>query len=466
MSGRQGEKEAAGMNENTFPVYKVDVIVQFYRTEVLTGQEAKHFTKNDITPNPKAESIQRLYMRVLQLLFRFRPECHYTVPLSENVQFPMLYEWVSPVMSVYMRMCQFLPLCHVYDFSLNDLLNPKLKRTITILSAIQNFLHFRKQRLELTAAHQQSFRCDMDRLQAYTREIKEAEKKIEKLTTIPPEQQAEAKELASALAELTANTQREYQDVTAMNEMVAQCKTEIAEISQKLTQRKVDVATLKDEISKFKSQIVESPEELKSEMERMKENVKSIKMSKELADERLVELQMRVQCAGQVEAELQVLLKQLQDLQISMCKTNQQKEEVQRSAAMNEALQKELKSLSSEEAQMKRAFAMKLDKQSKHQIRRQKKKEVKDQQVKNIYGQYDKIHQKREEFVKKMEESNRETKRFKERMQELREKCSQHTQKAQEIYERLLTTLEQYNKRIEGIVVDTNADTLKMKSHF
>lgn len=48
----------------------------------------------------------------------------------------------------------------------------------------------------------------------------------------------------------------------------------------------------------------------------------------ELADERLVELQMLVQCAGQVEAELQVLLKQLQDLQSSMCKTNQQKEEV------------------------------------------------------------------------------------------------------------------------------------------
>lgn len=41
------------MAENTFPVYKVDAIVQFYRTEVLTGQEAKHFTKNDITPSPK-----------------------------------------------------------------------------------------------------------------------------------------------------------------------------------------------------------------------------------------------------------------------------------------------------------------------------------------------------------------------------------------------------------------------------
>lgn len=30
------------------------------------------------------------------------------VPLSENVQYPMLYEWVTPIMSVYMRMWVFL----------------------------------------------------------------------------------------------------------------------------------------------------------------------------------------------------------------------------------------------------------------------------------------------------------------------------------------------------------------------
>lgn len=39
--------------ENTFPIYKVDAIVQFFRTEVLTGQEAKHLAKGDLTPNPK-----------------------------------------------------------------------------------------------------------------------------------------------------------------------------------------------------------------------------------------------------------------------------------------------------------------------------------------------------------------------------------------------------------------------------
>uniref|UniRef100_A0A8B9JFB6 Kinetochore protein Nuf2 N-terminal domain-containing protein n=2 Tax=Astyanax mexicanus TaxID=7994 RepID=A0A8B9JFB6_ASTMX len=424
--------------ENTFPVYKVDAIVQFFRTDVLTGQEAKHFAKSDLTPNPKADVIQRVYMRVLQLLYGFRPECHYLAPLSENIQCMSLYEYATPIMSVYLSMCQFLPMCHVYDFSLNDLLNPKPKRTITILSGIQNFLHFRKQRLEIIAGHQ----------------------------IIPPEQQAEAKELAAALKEVNSATTQESQEVSALNEQVAECKTEIAEKSQKLSQRKLEVATQKDEIAKLKSQIVESPEEVKNEMEKMKENIKNIKNSKELADEMLVDLQIKVQCASQGEADIQVILKQLHDLQASMCKTNQQKEEVQSLVALSENLQKELKALSNEEGQMKRALAMKLDKESKQQIRRQKKKELKDQHVQSIIGQYDKIHEKREEIVERIKHINSETRQFKEKMQKLRDTCNQNSEKAQAIYDRLLTTLEQFHKRIENIVVEATADMTKMKTVF
>ncbi|XP_016118502.1 kinetochore protein Nuf2-like, partial [Sinocyclocheilus grahami] len=230
------------MAGSTFPVYKVDAIVQFYRTEVLTGQEAKLFSKSDITPSPKAESVQRVFMRVLQL-FRFKPECHYVMPLSGNVQHPVLYEWLTPIMSVYIRMCELLPFCHVFDFWLHDLINP---------------------------SHEYGLECHGHVL--------------------------------------------------------------------------------------------------------------------ELLDERLVETQMLVQRVNQLEAEIQVFLKQLQDLQSSMCETYQQKEEARSLAAMNETLQKELKSLSNEEGQLKRALAMKLDKESKQQIRRQKKREVKDQQVRNIYG--------------------------------------------------------------------------------
>lgn len=60
--------------------------------------------------------------------------------------------------------------------------------------------------------------------------------------------------------------------------------------------------------------------------------------------------------------------------------------QVQNLVALYESLQKELKGLSNEEGQLKRALAMKQDKQSKQQIRHQRKKELKDQHVQNILG--------------------------------------------------------------------------------
>ncbi|KAJ8395316.1 hypothetical protein AAFF_G00033010 [Aldrovandia affinis] len=452
------------MTENTFPVFKVDALVHFFRSDVLVVQEAKHFTKNDITPIPKPDSIQKLYMRILQLLYNITPDCHYMVPVSENI--PMLQDYVIPIMSVYLRMCQFLPLCHVYDFQLNDLLNPRAKRTITILSGIMNFLNFRKLRSEMTADYQQSFREDMEKWQAYTKAVKEAERKIEKLMTIPPEQQVEAKELAAALTELQSATAHQYQKVSSMNEQIAEWKTEIAERSQKLNQKKVDVATLKEDITKLKSQIVESPEQLKNEMERMKANVKNIKHSKELADERLVEMQIKVQAVNQRESEIQLLYKLLEDLQGCMDKMNIQQEENKAVIALNEKMQKDLKNLVSEEGQLKRALGMKNDKISKQQIRRQKRKETREQHEQNCEGQYDQVHRKREQIVEEIRELSRETQQIKAKMQELRDICSQETDKAQALYERLQATLDQFHKRLENHVIQGSEDLMKMKACY
>ncbi|KAM9361419.1 kinetochore protein Nuf2 [Symphorus nematophorus] len=454
------------MSENTFPIYTADAIVTFYRTEVLTGQEAKHFTKGDLAPTPKPEVVQTLYMRVLHLLYRFRPECHAMVPLMENIQYPAYHEGATAITSVYIRMRQFLPMCMVYDFSLNDLLAPKKQRTLTILSAIQNFLHFRKQRMDLILEKQAKYRADLDRLQAYTKFNLEAEKKIEILTTIPPEQQAEADELAAALSELQATTMHECQEVNAKNDSIAEWKTIIAEKTQKLAQVKVDVTNLKEDISKLKSQIVESPEELKSQMEKMRENVKNIKHSMEETDERVVELQSMVQGVTHTEAEIQQMYHLLQDLESHMNNTKQRQEEYQELMAQYEKKQKELKNLGIEEGQLKRGLAMKLDKESKQNIRRQKKREMKEQHVQDVLGQCNQIHQKREEMVDKIQEISRETQQLKSKIQSLRDVCSKETEQAQALYDTLSTSIDELHRRIETHVVDLKCDVTKMSANF
>ncbi|XP_026163882.1 kinetochore protein Nuf2 [Mastacembelus armatus] len=453
------------MSEITFPVHNVDVIVNFYRTEVLTAQEAKHLSASDLSPTPKPEAVQTLYMRVLYLLYRFRPECHFMVPPEENLQYPEYHEGASAIMSIYMCMRQFLPVCLVYDFSLSDLTAPKKQRTLTVLSAIMNFLHFRKQRMEVMSEKNAKLRGDMDRLQAYNKSNLEAEKKIEMLMTIPPEQKAEADELAAALSELEATTVHEYQESNVINESIKDWKTKIAEKNQKLAQMKVDVSNLKEEITKLKSQIVESPEELKSQMEKMRENVRHIKNSIKETDERVVELQNMVQSEMHTEAEMQQMYNLLQDLESSMNTTKQKQEEYQELTIQLEKMQKELKNLCNEEGQLKRALAMKLDKESKQNIRRQMKREMKDQHVQDVLGQCNQIHQKREEMADKIQEITRETQQLKAKTQSLRDICNKETEKAQGLFDRLSASLQDLHRRIEMQLEDLKQDILKVPAN-
>ncbi|CAL8336391.1 unnamed protein product [Lota lota] len=454
------------MTDNTFPVYKADAIVNFYRTEVLTAQEAKHFTKADLTPSPKPESIQRLYMRILQVLYRFRPECHFMVPLMENIQYPAFHEVTTSIMRVYLRMRQFLPMCFIHDFSLNDLLAPKAKKTLVVLSGIMNFLHFRKMRLELSQEHVSRFRADIDKFQACTRGIKEAERKIDILTTIPPEQQAEARELSAALTELQSSIAHEYQEANGMNDTVAEWKSKIAERTQKVARTKVDISTLKEDIVRIRSQIVESPEELKNQMEKMRENLRIIKTSIKDADERLVELQNTVQGVEQSGGEIQLMYGLLQDLQSVLNSSKQRNEELQDLCVQNEKLKKQLKNLGTEEVQMKRALAMKLDKAAKLNIRRQKHKESTDLNVQDVLGQCDQVQQKREEMVEQIQEISRDTMQLRAKMQSLRDMCSQSTAKAQALYDMILASLDELHKGIEKRVMQVNADMEKVAANL
>lgn len=437
------------MEENlTFPVYKVEEILAFLRSDVLAGPEARNFTKSDIVPTPKPDSIQRLYMRILQLVFGFRPDCHYMMPVNENIQHPLIYEGILPIASIYLRMCQFLPMCHVYDFQMNDLLNPKAKRTIFILCGIMNFLHFRNLRREIYLDHLQGYKSAVEKSQSIAKGINEAELKITKLTTIPPQQQAEFKELSAAVTDLHHAMSQESQAVNSINEEIAQLKSEHAEKTLKLNNKKVDLATLKEDQARLKSLIVESPEELRNEKEKMKETVKKIKQTIEKTNVNLVELQNKIQGSVKCQEEFQSFYKLQLDLQGGMEKMNSLIAEIRNINDVVERQRKDLKNMSTDETQYKRAVGMKMDKKTKLQIRRQKKQEVKDQQVQIMFGECNQVQDKREDVLKQIKQVIDENQQVKAKLQFLTECCSNETAKAQALYDSLMGVLEQYHERL------------------
>ncbi|XP_077381073.1 kinetochore protein Nuf2 isoform X2 [Festucalex cinctus] len=413
----------------------------------------------------KPEAVQLLYMRVLYKLFRFRPECHSMVPLIENIH-PECHEGASAVISVYERMRQFLSMCFLYDFSMSDLLVPKKLRTLTILSAIMNFVQFRKQQINEMSEKQSKFRTDLNMQQTYTKGIQQAEKKIEMLTTIPPEQQAEAAKLDAAIAEMQAATANLCNEGKAKSQMTTEWKSRLTEKTQKLAQVKMDINSRKEDITKLKSGIVESPEELQIQMEMMRGNVNDIKSSIGQADEDLVELQNMVQRRNHTDMTIQKMYNFLQDLEINMNDCKQQHDEHQQLISQYEKKQKELKNLCKEEEQLKRAFDMKLDRDTKDKIRRQKNKEIKKQHVDSVLGQCNQMLQKRGEKEDEILVISRDIQRLKVKIQGLKDVCSNETKKAQPMYDTLSNAMDELDRRMEMNILHIKEDALKTLASY
>ncbi|XP_061685374.1 kinetochore protein Nuf2 isoform X2 [Syngnathoides biaculeatus] len=405
-------------------------------------------------------------MRMLNLLFRFKAECHFMVPPLQDIQHPEYQEGVTSIISVYARMTQFLPMCLVYDFALSNLLAPKKQKTLFILSAIMNFLQFRKLRMNVLLEKQAKIRASLEMEQTYTKEVQEAETNIAKLSTIPPEQQAEASQLEAEISELNAFFKTEYEEVNRINHRNDELKLKIAEKRQKLAQVKMDVNDIKEDITKLKSQIVESPEELKLQVEKKKEDVKNIKSSIEQMNAFVVELQNSVQRVTHTDLDTQQMYSLLQELEVSMNDRKNVYDEHLHLTTQEEKKQKVLKNLYKEVEQLKRSLGLKLDKETKQNIRRQKEKEEKEQHIKNVLGQCKDVHQKREEKAAQIKEISGKSQQLKVQIQSLKVSCRKQTDAAQAMYDTVSAAMDELDDRIEMRILSLKEETIKMRANF
>ncbi|GCB75836.1 hypothetical protein scyTo_0017394, partial [Scyliorhinus torazame] len=167
-----------GDNRLPYPICKMDYIVNFCRRHILSGSEANNFTKADLS---KPDSVQRLYMRCLQIIFDARPDCLYMMPMSENTPYPQLSEGFIPIMNLNVCMQNLILLCSIPYFEMSDLLNPRSSKKL-----------------------------NLEMMQQMVSSSEEMKYKIESLTTIPPEQKAKIDLLSADISELQQVLNHEY----------------------------------------------------------------------------------------------------------------------------------------------------------------------------------------------------------------------------------------------------------------
>ncbi|KAI6064161.1 Kinetochore protein Nuf2 isoform X3 [Aix galericulata] len=438
------------MEALTFPRYSPDDIVTYLRGHLLAGAEARGLTKADLFANPKPEVLHMIFMRILQKVYGIRLEHFYMMPVNVEIMYPQIFEGFLPVCNLYIHMERFLPVCRVNDFQIADVINPKAKRTARFLSGILNFVHFRESRCETYLELQMNYKLAMEKHQQLETANQEAAVKLEKLNTVPVEQQAEFKQLSDDIQELEQLLSHDYRRKTAaFQEVISQKKSDITERTRKLNELKVIMATFKEEQEHLKSKIVESPEEMKNYMELMKETVNRLKKSKEEVIEKYEGYRDLVEALPACQSEVQLYQKKMERQEKNMEILASVLSEVRNLEDQLESAQIELKKGKTDEVSLKRLVTAKHERLSTAEIRIEKKREDVEQYKQSVLEYCNRVQEKRGAVYDKVTAIHNEIQQTRFKIQQLNENAENEEMKAKEIYLNLKAGLE---KRHDSLI--------------
>ncbi|XP_062437393.1 kinetochore protein Nuf2 [Rhea pennata] len=434
----------------TFPRYSPADIVTYLRGHVLAGSEARSLAKGDLFPSPKPEVLHMIFMRILQKVYGIRLEHFYMMPVNIDIMYPQIFEGFLPVCNLFIHMERFLPVCRVNDFQIADVLSPKAKRTARFLSGILNFIHFRESRRGVYLDLQANYKSAMEKLQQLETANQEAAVKLEKLNTVPVEQQAEFRQLSDDIQELQQLLNHDYRrKTTALQEVISQKKSDIAERTRKLNELKVTMAALKEEQEQLKSKIVESPEELKNYKEVMKETVKKLKKAKQEVIEKYEGYRDLVEILPSCQLELQLYQKKMERQGANVERLASVLSEVRNLEDQFESAQIELKKGKTDEMSLKRLVTAKQEKLSTTEIRIKKKREDVEQYKHTIFEYCNRVQEKRGAVYEKVTAIHKEIQQTRFKIQQLNENAEKEEMKAKEIYLNLKAGLE---KRHDSLI--------------
>lgn len=318
------------------------------------------------------------------------------------------------------------------------------------MSGILNFVHFRESRRETYLELQMNYKLAMEKHQQLETANQEAAVKLEKLNTVPVEQQAEFKQLSDDIQELEQLLSHDYRRKTAaLQEVISQKKSDITERTRKLNELKVTMATLKEEQEQLKSKIVESPEEMKNYMELMKETVNRLKKSKEEVIEKYEGYRDLVEALPACQSEVQLYQKKMERQEKNVEILASVLSEVRNLEDQLESAQIELKKGKTDEVSLKRLVTAKHERLSTAEIRIEKKREDVEQYKQSVLEYCNRVQEKRGAVYDKVTAIHNEIQQTRFKIQQLNENAEKEEMKAKEIYLNLKAGLE---KRHDSLI--------------
>uniref|UniRef100_UPI00358F735E kinetochore protein Nuf2 isoform X1 n=1 Tax=Myxine glutinosa TaxID=7769 RepID=UPI00358F735E len=266
---------AAMDGQFTFPIAKLEEVVKFYRAEIPSSENLP-FSETEIT-HPKPEVTQQVHLNILSFIYNIDSEMLFKQPENGQSELGITVGSIRPILALCSLMQKFMSRCMVYDFVLNDLLNPTSKRTLRIFSGIMNYVLFRKEAAVDFNQLKNSWNESLDYFAKLKRGNEELQARINKrksvFTNTDNEIQSAAKEASTAqdLEDELAKKANETRDE------VSQLKGTLKENIKVLDQLKAELVVKKDEEILLRARIVENPEKIIADIKHKNMNLQNFK---------------------------------------------------------------------------------------------------------------------------------------------------------------------------------------------
>ncbi|MEE6513771.1 hypothetical protein FKM82_021580 [Ascaphus truei] len=205
---------------------------------------------------------------------------------------------------------------------------------------------------------------------------------------------------------------------------------------------------MKEEQARMKSLIVESPERHKSKMKSMNETLHRLKQARQETSDKCDHYRDRVSLASRWQSDVQGFCKKLQYIETNMETHSKILEEIKHEEEQVVNGNMELKSLSNEEAQLKRTVYLKKEKLAKLEIKNTKQQEDFEKQKQEILDVCSHTQEKRQAVHGRLVQVTKEIHQKRTERDQLRAIMASDEKKYQEVVVDIKSALEKYHETL------------------
>lgn len=274
------------------------------------------------------------------------------------LQYPQLHEESFSNLVLINALTRLMTACGIRDFTMQDVMQPEVKRTLHILSGLVNFAKFRENQV----AKYQALVAETDQLNEAKQHAEDENARLQQqIDKIKAERQREQPQVDAIQGEVTQLTA----EITEMNKTQATLKANIRKMKDETTSLVDEIAsialqaqTVEQDNMRLKSKIVQSPERMKRDMAELAHSLDVERENTAAIERKAQGLVLAAQTVEAAQTEVNKTMKMAEELSESLSRRKQAEQALE---VAREGLQKatrQLQELTTQEQQLAHQLAM------------------------------------------------------------------------------------------------------------